>query len=453
MATRQDLANAIRALAMDAVQKANSGHPGMPMGMADIAEVLWNHHLRFNPANPHWPERDRFVLSNGHGSMLQYALLHLSGYELPMSEISNFRQLHSKTPGHPELGITPGVETTTGPLGQGFANAVGMAIAERILAAQFNRPGFELVDHRTYVFMGDGCMMEGVSHEAAALAGTLKLSKLIAFYDDNGISIDSEKSTMDHWFTDDTPKRFEAYHWHVIRAVDGHRFDAVERAVREAQQVTDRPVLICCKTIIGKGAPTRAGTARAHGEALGAQEVAAAREKLGWKYPAFEIPEGIYAEWDQRAKGAAAQSAWEQRFAAYAQAHPDLAQEFKRRMAGELPTDFAHEIAAVIEAANTKGETVATRKASQLALTQLAPKLPELVGGSADLMGSVFTNWPGSQVVTRTTAGNIVNFGVREFAMAAISNGLALHGGFIPETGTFLTFSDYSRNALRMAAL
>jgi len=450
MGSRLELSNAIRALAMDAVQQANSGHPGMPMGMADIAEVLWRHYLKHNPADPHWPDRDRFVLSNGHGSMLLYAVLHLTGYDLPINEIRHFRQLHSKTPGHPEVGVTPGVETTTGPLGQGLANAVGMALAEKLLAAHFNRPGHTIVDHNTHVFMGDGCLMEGISHEACSLAGTLGLGKLTGFYDDNGISIDG---AVKGWFTDDTPRRFEAYGWHVVPHVDGHDAAAVEAALKLALSVSDRQSLICCKTIIGKGAPTRAGTARAHGEALGAQEVAAAREKLGWKYPAFEIPEGIYAEWDQRAKGAAAQSAWEQRFAAYAQAHPDLAQEFKRRMAGELPTDFAHEIVAVIEAANTKGETVATRKASQLALTQLAPKLPELVGGSADLMGSVFTNWPGSTVVTRDAPGNIVYFGVREFAMAAISNGLALHGGFIPETGTFLTFSDYSRNALRMAAL
>jgi len=453
MATRQDLANAIRALAMDAVQKANSGHPGMPMGMADIAEVLWNHHLRFNPANPHWPERDRFVLSNGHGSMLQYALLHLSGYELPMSELRNFRQLHSKTPGHPEYGITPGVETTTGPLGQGFANAVGMAMAERILAAQFNRPGFPLVDHRTYVFMGDGCMMEGVSHEAAALAGTCKLNKLIAFYDDNGISIDSEKSTMNHWFTDDTPKRFEAYHWHVIRAVDGHSFDAVERAVREAQQVTDRPVLICCKTIIGKGAPNKANTGAAHGAALGEKEVAATREQIGWKYPPFEIPEDVYAGWDARARGKALEDVWQRQLQQYGQQYPELAAEYRRRMAGELPKGWSAHVQSVLAAVAGKRETIATRKASQNAIEALAPVLPELVGGSADLAPSNLTLWSGSRPFSPDEGGNYVFYGVREFGMAAIMNGLVAHGGIIPYGGTFLTFSDYMRNALRMAAL
>ncbi len=450
MGSRLEITNAIRALAMDAVQQANSGHPGMPMGMAEIAEVLWRHHLKHNPANPHWADRDRFVLSNGHGSMLLYALLHLTGYDLSMDEVRHFRQLHSKTPGHPELGMTPGVETTTGPLGQGISNAVGMALAEKLLAADFNRAGHTVVDHYTFVFLGDGCLMEGISHEACSLAGTLGLGKLIAFYDDNGISIDGQ---VQGWFTDDTPKRFEAYGWHVVPRVDGHDAAAIEAALKSAQAVGDRPSLICCKTVIGKGSPKRAGTAKAHGEALGAEEVAATRASIGWKFPPFEIPQEIYAEWDQRKKGAGAQANWDARFAAYASAHPDLAREFKRRMAGELPADFAGMAAAVIEAANTKGETVATRKASQLALTQLAPGLPELIGGSADLMGSVFTNWPGSKVVSRTEPGNIVNFGVREFAMAAITNGMALHGGFIPETGTFLTFSDYSRNALRMAAL
>ena len=450
MGSRLEITNAIRALAMDAVQQANSGHPGMPMGMAEIAEVLWRHHLKHNPANPHWADRDRFVLSNGHGSMLLYALLHLTGYDLSMDEVRRFRQLHSKTPGHPELGMTPGVETTTGPLGQGISNAVGMALAEKLLAADFNRAGHMVVDHYTFVFLGDGCLMEGISHEACSLAGTLGLGKLIAFYDDNGISIDGQ---VQGWFTDDTPKRFEAYGWHVVPRVDGHDAAAIEAALKSAQAVGDRPSLICCKTVIGKGSPKRAGTAKAHGEALGAEEVAATRASIGWKFPPFEIPQEIYAEWDQRKKGAGAQANWDARFAAYASAHPDLAREFKRRMAGELPADFAGMAAAVIEAANTKGETVATRKASQLALTQLAPGLPELIGGSADLMGSVFTNWPGSKVVSRTEPGNIVNFGVREFAMAAITNGMALHGGFIPETGTFLTFSDYSRNALRMAAL
>ncbi|HEV2009238.1 MAG TPA: transketolase [Burkholderiales bacterium] len=450
MGSRVALTNAIRALAMDAVQQANSGHPGMPMGMAEIAEVLWRHYLKHNPADPHWANRDRFVLSNGHGSMLHYSLLHLTGYDLPLDEIRRFRQLHSKTPGHPELGVTPGVETTTGPLGQGIANAVGMALAERLLASEFNRPGHTIVDHHTYVFLGDGCLMEGISHEACALAGTLGLGKLIAFYDDNGISIDGP---VQGWFTDNTPQRFEAYGWHVAPNVDGHDAAAIEAALREAQAVTDRPSLICCKTVIGKGAPKRAGTAKAHGEALGVDEVAATRTNIGWQHAPFEIPEAIYAEWDQRAQGAAAQAAWDARFAPYAAAYPELAREFERRMAGELPAHFAAAVAAAVATANAKAETVATRKASQLVLTQLAPTLPELIGGSADLMGSVFTNWPGSKVITRSENGNIVNFGVREFAMAAITSGMALHGGFIPETGTFLTFSDYSRNALRMAAL
>ena len=450
MGSRLELTNAIRALAMDAVQQANSGHPGMPMGMAEIAEVLWRHHLKHNPANPHWADRDRFVLSNGHGSMLIYALLHLTGYDLSLDEIRRFRQLHSKTPGHPELGMTPGVETTTGPLGQGISNAVGMALSEKLLAAEFNRAGHAIVDHYTYVFLGDGCLMEGISHEACSLAGTLGLGKLIAFYDDNGISIDGQ---VQGWFTDDTPKRFEAYGWHVVPRVDGHDAAAIEAALKSAQAVADRPSLICCKTVIGKGSPKRAGTAKAHGEALGTEEVAATRAAIGWNFPPFEIPKAIYADWDQRPQGAAAQAGWDARFAAYASAHPDLAREFKRRMAGDLPTGFVAALAAAIDAANTKRETVATRKASQLVLTQLASGLPELIGGSADLMGSVFTNWPGSKVVSRAEAGNIVNFGVREFAMAAITNGMVLHGGFIPETGTFLTFSDYSRNALRMAAL
>ena len=450
MGSRLALTNAIRALAMDAVQQANSGHPGMPMGMAEIAEVLWRHCLKHNPANPRWADRDRFVLSNGHGSMLLYALLHLTGYDLTIDEIRRFRQLNSETPGHPEFGVTAGVETTTGPLGQGIGNAVGMALAERLLVAEFNRPGHSIVDHCTYVFLGDGCLMEGISHEACSLAGTLGLGKLIACYDDNGISIDGQ---VGGWFTDDTPQRFEAYGWHVVPNVDGHDSEAIEVALKQAQVVIDKPSLICCKTVIGKGAPTRAGTAKAHGEALGPDEVAATRANIGWAHPPFEIPAAIYAEWDQRAKGAAEQAAWERRFAAYAAAYPELAREFKRRMAGDLPEDFAAAVAAAVAAANAKGETVATRKASQLALAQFAPKLPELIGGSADLMGSVFTNWPGSKVITRSQTGNIVNFGVREFAMAAITNGLALHGGFIPETGTFLTFSDYSRNALRMAAL
>ncbi len=450
MGSRPELTNALRALAMDAVQQANSGHPGMPMGMAEIGEVLWNRHLRHNPGDPHWFDRDRFVISNGHGSMLIYALLHLTGYDLPLGELKRFRQLHSKTPGHPEYGLTPGVETTTGPLGQGIANAVGMALAEKLLAAKFNQPGHTIVDHNTYVFLGDGCLMEGISHEACSLAGTLALGKLTAFYDDNGISIDGE---VEGWFTDDTPKRFEAYGWHVVPNVDGHDAAAVEAALREAWAISDRPSLLCCKTVIGKGAPNKQGTADTHGAALGEKEVAAARANLGWNLPAFEIPEAVYAGWDQHARGGAAQAEWDARFAAYSAAHPELAREYTRRMKGTLPADFDTELAAAVEGAQAKAETVATRKASQQALTRLAPKLPELLGGSADLMGSVFTNWPGSTVVTREHAGNIVNFGVREFAMAAVTNGIALHGGFIPETGTFLTFSDYSRNALRMAAL
>jgi transketolase len=439
---------------MDAVQKANSGHPGMPMGMADIVEVVWNHHLRFNPANPQWPGRDRFVLSNGHGSMLLYAVLHLSGFDLPMAEIRNFRQLHSKTPGHPERGLTPGVETTTGPLGQGFANAVGMAIAERMLASQFNRPGFAVVDHRTYVFMGDGCMMEGISHEAAALAGTLGLNKLIAIYDDNGISIDSEKSTIGNWFTDDTPKRFEAYRWHVIRGVDGHNFDAVERALREAQDIVDRPVLICCKTIIGKGAPNKANTGAAHGAALGEKEVAAARENLGWKYPPFEIPADIYAGWDARVRGKALEDAWQQGLLKYAQAYPELAAEYHRRVSGALPEKWQAHVESFLAAVTGKRETIATRKASQNSIEALAPSLPELVGGSADLAASNLTLWSAAKPFLRDQdGGNYIFYGVREFGMAAIINGMDVHGGIIPYGGTFLTFSDYARNALRMAAL
>jgi transketolase len=453
MVKRQELANALRALAMDAVQKANSGHPGMPMGMADIAEVIWNHHLRFNPRNPAWPERDRFVLSNGHGSMLLYALLHLTGFDLPMGEIERFRQLHSKTPGHPERGLTPGVETTTGPLGQGFANAVGLAIAERALGGEFNRPGLEIVDHRTYVFMGDGCMMEGISHEAASLAGTLGLSKLIAIYDDNGISIDSEKSTMEHWFTDDTPERFEAYRWNVIRAVDGHDFEAVDRAVGAAQAVTDRPSLICCKTIIGKGAPNKANTGAAHGAALGEKEVAAARQALGWNYAPFEIPADVYAGWDARQRGQELEAGWQTKFERYAQQYPELATEFRRRMAGELPVGWRAHCNAFLAAVNGKGETIATRKASQNAIEGLAPILPELIGGSADLAASNLTLWSGAKPVTRGSGGNYVFYGVREFGMSAALNGLALHGGMIPFGGTFLTFSDYARNALRIAAL
>jgi transketolase len=444
------LANAIRALAMDAVQAANSGHPGMPMGMAEIAVALWHRHLRHNPANPAWPNRDRFVLSNGHGSMLQYALLHLTGYALPLDELRRFRQLHSKTPGHPERGVTPGVETTTGPLGQGLANAVGMALAERLLAAAFNRPGHAIVDHRTYVFVGDGCLMEGISHEACSLAGTLRLAKLTAFYDDNGISIDGETKG---WFTDDTPCRFSAYGWHVVADVDGHDVDAVDSAIREAHRVSDRPTLICCKTIIGKGSPNRAGTELAHGQALGEKEVELTRAALGWNYPAFEIPQAAYDGWDARAQGAEAESEWTERFSAYRAAHPALAAELERRARGVLPAALATTAAALIQRQSTKAEAMATRKASQQAIEALSPALPELIGGSADLTGSVLTNWSGSRTVTAESAGNYVYFGVREFAMSAIANGLAAHGGFIPYVGTFLTFSDYARNAVRMAAL
>ena len=448
------LANAIRALAMDAVQQANSGHPGMPMGMADIAVALWNRHLRHNPANPKWADRDRFVVSNGHGSMLLYALLHLTGYALPIEELKKFRQLHSKTPGHPEYGMTPGVETTTGPLGQGVSNAVGMALAEELMATAFNRPGHDIVNHHTYVFLGDGCLMEGISHEACSLAGTWGLSKLVALYDDNGISIDGK---TEGWFTDDTPGRFEAYGWNVMRNIDGHDVDAVDAAIKAAKAQSQRPTLICCKTVIGKGAATRAGTAKAHGEALGKEEIAGTRAALGWNHEPFVIPPEVYAGWNARECGGLLERSWNGKFAAYSEAYPQLAAEFLRRMAGDLPANWNATVAALIDGANSKAETVATRKASQGAIAGLALVLPELIGGSADLMGSVFTNWPASQVVARGAdgrlAGNIVNFGVREFAMAAITNGIGLHGGFIPETGTFLTFSDYSRNALRMASL
>jgi transketolase len=444
------LANAIRALAMDAVQAANSGHPGMPMGMAEIAVALWNRHLRHNPANPHWPDRDRFILSNGHGSMLQYALLHLTGYALPLDEIRHFRQLGSSTPGHPELGVTPGVETTTGPLGQGLANAVGMALAERLLAAEFNRPGHTIVDHRTYVFAGDGCLMEGISHEACSLAGTLGLSKLTCFYDDNGISIDGRVAG---WFTDDTPMRFAAYGWHVVPDVDGHDVDAVDAAIRSAHASADRPTLICCRTIIGRGSPNRAGTDLAHGQALGEKEVALTREALGWSYPPFEIPQAAYDGWNARECGELLESDWNTRFAAYEAEYPALAAEFNRRIAGNLPADFASHAAAFASRQNEKAESIATRKASQQVIEAFAPLLPEMIGGAADLTGSVFTNWSGSKAVNAHSPGNYVNFGVREFAMTAIASGLALHGGFIPYVGTFLTFSDYARNAVRMAAL
>jgi transketolase len=446
----KDLTNAIRALAMDAVQAANSGHPGMPMGMAEVALALWGKHLRHNPVNPKWPDRDRFVLSNGHGSMLLYAVLHLTGYDLPMDELRRFRQLHSKTPGHPEYGLAPGVETTTGPLGQGLANAVGMAIAERILAAEFNRPGFEIVNHHTYVLAGDGCLMEGISHEACSLAGVLALGKLIVLYDDNGISIDGE---VKGWFQDDTPRRFEAYGWHVVPGVDGHDVGQVDRAIAAAKTVADKPSLICCKTVIGKGSPKRAGTAKAHGEALGAGEVAATREAIGWSYPPFEVPRHIYEGWDARPRGAELQRVWNERYAEYEKAHPQLAREFRRRQAGELPGDWKERAAALLDKTNAKAETVATRKASQNALEGLGAVLPELLGGSADLTGSNLTQWSGSKAVGREGGGNYVYYGVREFGMSAIMNGLALHGALIPYGGTFLTFSDYSRNALRMAAM
>ena len=445
-----ELANAIRALSMDAVQAANSGHPGMPMGMAEIAVALWNRHLRHNPANPKWADRDRFVLSNGHGSMLLYSLLHLTGYALPLDELRRFRQLHSMTPGHPEVGVTPGVETTTGPLGQGVANAVGMALAERLLAAEFNRPGLSIVDHHTYVFLGDGCLMEGISHEACALAGTLKLGKLVALYDDNGISIDGKVAG---WFTDDTPMRFEAYGWHVIRAVDGHDIDAIDRALAAAKAVTDRPSLICCKTIIGKGSPNKAGSHDSHGAALGEKEVAATRAAIAWNHAPFEVPQQVYAGWDARARGAAWESEWNQRFGAYEKQQPQLAREFLRRMAGELPAGWKAHGDALLAKTEAKAETIATRKASQNAIEGLAPALPEFVGGSADLTGSNLTNWSGAKVVGATGGGNYLSYGVREFGMAAITNGMALHGGLLPFSGTFLTFSDYARNALRMAAL
>jgi transketolase len=446
----QELTNAIRALAMDAVQAANSGHPGMPMGMAEIALALWGRHLRHNPANPKWPDRDRFVLSNGHGSMLLYALLHLTGYDLPIEELKRFRQLHSKTAGHPEYGLTPGVETTTGPLGQGLANAVGMALSERLLAAEFNRPGFEIVDHHTYVSVGDGCLMEGISHEACSLAGTLALGKLIALYDDNKISIDGE---VKGWFRDDTPKRFEAYGWHVIAKVDGHDVEGIDRALRAAKTVTDKPSLICCQTVIGKGSPKRAGTAKAHGEALGADEVAATRAAIGWAHPPFEVPASVYRGWDAKERGAALERAWKEKLVAYGKEHADLAREFARRIAGELPKGWSEHCAALLDRVGTKAETIATRKASQNALEGLAPVLPELVGGSADLTGSNLTQLSGSKVVGTQGGGSYIFYGVREFGMSAVMNGIALHGGLIPYGGTFLTFSDYSRNALRMAAL
>ncbi len=451
MPSRRELANAVRALSMDAVQKANSGHPGAPMGMADIAEALWNDHLKHNPANPDWADRDRFVLSNGHGSMLIYSLLHLSGYELSIDDLKSFRQLHSKTPGHPEYGYAPGIETTTGPLGQGITNGVGMALAERTLAAQFNRDGHEIVNHHTYVFLGDGCMMEGISHEACSLAGTLGLGKLIALWDDNGISIDGH---TEGWFQDDTPKRFEAYGWQVIRNVDGHDAEAVSKAIADAKQETARPTLICCRTTIGFGSPNLAGSHDCHGAPLGEDEIAATREQLGWSHEPFVIPAEIYAGWDAKESGSAAETAWNERFAAYEAAHPDLAVEFKRRMAGELPVNWDLEATKFVAEVDAKGESPATRKASQIALNGYGPLLPELLGGSADLTPSNLTAWSGSKAITDGKLdGNYLSYGVREFGMTAMMNGMALHGGFIPYGGTFLVFSEYARNALRMAAL
>ncbi len=459
--SQQQMANCIRALAMDAVQAANSGHPGAPMGMADMAVALWSEHLAHNPANPNWANRDRFVLSNGHGSMLIYALLHLTGYDLPMRELQKFRKLHSKTAGHPEVGVTPGVETTTGPLGQGLTNAVGMALAEKLLAAEFNKPNHAIVTHHTYVFLGDGCLMEGISHEAAALAGAWKLNKLIALYDDNGISIDGQVTP---WFIDNTPKRFAAYGWNVIANVDGHDAAAVSAAIAAAKIQPEKPTLICCKTSIGKGSPNRAGTAKAHGEPLGAEEIALTRQQLGWTAAPFEIPAALQAAWNGVAKGKQLEAAWNKTFAAYSKQHPELAKEFTRRMAGDLPKNFAQTAFDAVVAAHTKAETVASRKASQIALEAFTAALPEMLGGSADLTGSNLTNTTSTPALRIDAAGGVVrdaagklgrhiNYGVREFGMAAVMNGVALHGGFIPYGGTFLTFSDYSRNAIRMAAL
>ncbi|MDH4572006.1 transketolase [Salinicola acroporae] len=449
MPSRRQLANAIRALSMDAVQKANSGHPGMPMGMADIAEVLWNDHLKHNPANPDWEDRDRFILSNGHGSMLHYSLLHLTGYDLPMKELENFRQLGSKTPGHPEHGYTPGIETTTGPLGQGLANGIGMAIAERTLAAQFNRDGHEIVDHRIWVFAGDGCLMEGISHEACSLAGTLGLGNLTVFYDDNGISIDGE---VEGWFTDDTAKRFEAYDWHVVRDVDGHDAEQINAAIEEAKSVTDKPTLIICKTVIGFGSPNKAGKEESHGAALGEDEVAAARKELGWEYPAFEIPDDYYAAWDAREQGQKREAEYDAKLAAYEKAYPELAKELKRRYNGELPANFDGD--ALIKTAQEKSETTASRKASLGVLNELGPDLPELFGGSADLAPSNLTLWKGAKAISKEDFdGGYLHYGVREFGMGAIANGIATHGGFIPYDATFLVFMEYMHNAVRMSAL
>lgn len=450
MSSRKELANAIRALSMDAVQKANSGHPGAPMGMADIAEVLWRDYMNHNPTNPNWADRDRFVLSNGHGSMLIYSLLHLTGYDLPITELENFRQLHSKTPGHPEYGYTPGVETTTGPLGQGIANAVGMAIAERTLAAQFNRPDHDIVNHHTYAFLGDGCMMEGISHEVCSLAGTLKLGKLTAFYDDNGISIDGH---VEGWFTDNTAERFEAYGWHVIRGVDGHNSDAIKAAIEDARKVTDKPSLLMCKTTIGFGSPNKAGSHEAHGAPLGAAEIEATRKALGWNYAPFEIPQEIYSQWDAKEAGKAKESAWDKKFAAYQAAFPELAAEFKRRVSGELPANWAEESKKFIDHLQANPAKIASRKASQNALEAFGKVLPEFLGGSADLAPSNLTMWSGSKPLNEDLAGNYIHYGVREFGMSAIMNGIALHGGFLPYGATFLMFMEYARNAVRMAAL
>jgi transketolase len=448
-----ELANSIRALSMDAVEAAKSGHPGMPMGMAEIAVALWTRHLRHHPGNPRWPNRDRFVLSNGHGSMLQYSLLHLTGYDLPIDELKRFRQLGSKTPGHPEYGYTPGIETTTGPLGQGFANAVGMALAEKLLAAQFNKPELEIVEHHTYVFMGDGCMMEGISHEAASFAGTHRLGKLIAFYDDNGISIDSEKGQIDHWYTDDAAKRFAAYGWQVIPNVDGHDVEAVDRAIRKAKREHARPTLICCKTVIAKGAPKKANTGAAHGAPLGPEEIAATRAAIGWPHAPFHVPDEVRARWDARQAGKRAERKWDRLFAAYEKQYPAEAAEFRRRIAGELPANFREQVRGLVEQLNAKPEALATRKASQNVLEALKPLLPELLGGSADLTGSNLTMVKASRPLAPGASGNHIFYGVREFGMCAIMNGITLHGGFLPYGGTFLVFSDYARNALRMAAI
>jgi transketolase len=457
MSSRKELANAIRALSMDAVQKAKSGHPGAPMGMADIAEVLWNDYMRHNPVNPDWADRDRFVLSNGHGSMLIYSLLHLTGYDLSVEDLKSFRQLHSKTPGHPEYGYAPGIETTTGPLGQGLTNAVGMALAEKVLAGQFNQPGHEIVDHHTYVFLGDGCLMEGISHEACSLAGVLGLGKLICFYDDNNISIDGEvrgHGNTPAWFLDDTPKRFEAYGWHVIPKVDGHDPEAIKAAIEVARAMDGKPSLICCQTIIGFGSPNKQGKEDCHGAPLGDDEIALTRENLGWRHAPFEIPQDVQAGWDARDAGARAEAEWNTRFEAYAAAYPSQAAEFQRRMAGDLPADWAEKSDAFVAAVVAKAETIASRKASQNALDGFGPLLPELLGGSADLAGSNLTIWKGCKGVSRTDAsGNYIYYGVREFGMSAIMNGAALHGGFVPYGATFLMFSEYARNALRMAAL